>query len=225
MAKIKFGAMMVDARGKLGGHVFAKNRGGAYIRTKTTPSNPQSINQSGVRSLFGAISQGWSGLTAEQRASWNNAVQSFQTTDVFGDIKTPSGKALYQRLNQNLLLGGSNILSIAPGLVEAPENVLNGAAIDTNVKNITLSGVSNSANVKLVIRASGPVTQGTNNVSNKLRVISTMAGNAIDAGNLYADYSAKFGAPVVGQKIFFTIQYLLENGIKTPQSKVIASLA
>ena len=36
MAKIKFGAMMVDASGKLGGQVFAKNRGGAYIRTKTS---------------------------------------------------------------------------------------------------------------------------------------------------------------------------------------------
>lgn len=27
MAKIKFGAMMVDASGKLGGQVFSKNRG------------------------------------------------------------------------------------------------------------------------------------------------------------------------------------------------------
>ena len=41
MAKIKFGMMMTDASGKLGGQVFSKNRGGSYVRTKVTPTNPQ----------------------------------------------------------------------------------------------------------------------------------------------------------------------------------------
>ena len=55
MAKIKFGMMMTDARGKLGGQVFSKNKGGAYVRTKVTPSNPQTIAQTTRRALFAAI--------------------------------------------------------------------------------------------------------------------------------------------------------------------------
>jgi hypothetical protein len=55
MAKIKFGMMMTDARGKLGGHVFSKNRSGAYVRTKVTPVNGQTTAQTGVRAIFGAI--------------------------------------------------------------------------------------------------------------------------------------------------------------------------
>ena len=38
--KIKFGSEVVDGRGKIGGHVYSKNKGGAYKRTKVTPSNP-----------------------------------------------------------------------------------------------------------------------------------------------------------------------------------------
>jgi len=46
--KMKFGAIVVDGRGKIGGHVASKNRGGAYLRTKVTPSNPQTGYQAAV---------------------------------------------------------------------------------------------------------------------------------------------------------------------------------
>src|SRR3546814_20356183 len=74
MAKVKFGALMTDARGKLGGHVFSKNRAGSYLRTKVTPVNPQTSYQTSVRALFGAISPQWSGLSQAVRDSFNGAV-------------------------------------------------------------------------------------------------------------------------------------------------------
>src|SRR6056297_1703187 len=121
--KIKWGALVVDGRGKIGGHVASKNRGGSYLRTKTTPVNPQSTAQTNVRSIFGQISQGWSGLTASQIEGWNNAVSEYSQTDIFGDLKNPSGKALYQRLNQSLLLVGEGLLTEAPATVSAPDEI------------------------------------------------------------------------------------------------------
>src|SRR5690606_4000781 len=103
MAKIKFGMMMTDARGKLGGQVFSKNRGGAYVRTKVTPSNPQTLAQTIVRTNLGNISQLWNSLTTDQIAGWNSAVENWKSTDIFGDIKIPSGKNLFTKLNVNLL--------------------------------------------------------------------------------------------------------------------------
>src|SRR5690606_26146133 len=99
MAKIKFGMMMTDARGKLGGQVFSKNRGGSYIRTKVTPSNPRSSFQQAIRTLLSGFSQAWSSLTANQRSAWNGAVSNWSKTDIFGDIKNPTGKNLFVRLN------------------------------------------------------------------------------------------------------------------------------
>ena len=68
MAKIKFGMMMTDASGKLGGQVFSKNRGGSYVRTKVTPTNPQSTAQMSIRGIFASISSRWSSLTEAQRS-------------------------------------------------------------------------------------------------------------------------------------------------------------
>jgi len=104
MAKIKFGMMMTDARGKLGGQVFSKNKGGAYIRTKVTPVNPATVAQQLVRAIFAFFSQNWRALTEAQRTAWNAAVSNFTSTDIFADVRTPSGFNLYKKLNQNLLL-------------------------------------------------------------------------------------------------------------------------
>ena len=97
--KVKFGAIVVDGRGKIGGHVASKNRGGAYFRTKVTPTNPNSTAQAGVRNRMTSLAQGWRGLSASARLSWNNAVGDFAKTDIFGDIKQPSGINLFPTLN------------------------------------------------------------------------------------------------------------------------------
>ena len=64
--KIKWGAMVVDGSGKLGGHVASKNRGGSYFRTKVTPTNPNSTSQAAVRSRLTALSQAFRALTIAQ---------------------------------------------------------------------------------------------------------------------------------------------------------------
>jgi hypothetical protein len=53
--KVLFGAIVVDGRGKIGGHVMSKNRAGAFMRTKVTPINRKSSFQTGVRSRLAAI--------------------------------------------------------------------------------------------------------------------------------------------------------------------------
>ena len=101
--KIKFGALVVAGRGKIGGHVASRNRAGAYLRTKVTPVNPATVYQVAVRNRLAGISTDWRGLTAAQRTAWNAAVSDYAKTDIFGDIRNPSGFNLHQKLNNNLV--------------------------------------------------------------------------------------------------------------------------
>jgi len=50
--KTLFGAIVVDGRGKLGGHVASKNRHGSYFRTKVSPSQPASQYSANVRAAL-----------------------------------------------------------------------------------------------------------------------------------------------------------------------------
>src|SRR5690606_32580834 len=141
--KIKWGALVVDGRGKLGGHVASQNRGGSYMRTKVTPSNPQSTFQTTVRQLFGSISSGWSGLTQDVIDAWNAAVDDWKTTNIFGDLKQPSGKALYKRLNQQAQLAGYSAIGTPPAKQTLPESNVTAVTFGIGDTSVAATGLYN----------------------------------------------------------------------------------
>tara|TARA_R110000796_G_scaffold42100_2_gene104305 strand:- start:2301 stop:2981 length:681 start_codon:yes stop_codon:yes gene_type:complete len=224
MAKIKFGMMMTDARGKLGGQVFSKNKGGAYIRTKVTPTNPQTIAQSVVRALFGVISQGWSALTIAQRTAWRESVDSWKTTDVFGDLLSPTGKELYQRLNNQAMVVGYSAITSPPAKVVLPDDIVTAVTIAIGAGTIALTGASTSASITVDLSGTASLTAGTKFVKNRLRNVYAVAGDSFVDATAYTDYVAKFGIPTAGANIVIGVKYVASNGQATPRQTVIATV-
>lgn len=214
--KIKWGALVVDGRGKLGGHVAAQNRGGSYLRTKVTPSNPQSTFQTGVRNLFGSISAGWSGLSPNKRAAWNNAVEDWKRTNIFGDLKIPSGKALYQRLNQQAQIVGYPALDTPPIKEDLPPSNVISVQIDTTAETIAANGIYGGTDATVQIFSSGVVSAGTSFVKNQMRMIGHSGGAIYSPADAYADYVARFGTPSVGDKVFIGYKIVLPTGQASP---------
>lgn len=220
--KIKFGALVTDGSGKLGGHVVANNRGGKYMRTKVTPLNPQSTAQSLVRSIFAGISQAWSGLTEAGRTSFNQAVNAFTTTDIFGDIRVPSGKALFQRLNQNLALTEQAQLTVAPQLAPVDPFVLENVLISNVAGDISISGSGFGSTQKLIVEGTPLLSDGTSNANNRFRSFYTSQINTYDNEAAYDAYVAKFGAPPIGGNVQIRVKFVNEIGLSSPFQKVKA---
>ena len=115
MALVKMGALAQDVRGSLNGSTFSRNRGGAYVRSKVSPVQPVSPYSSNVRAVFKAGSQTWAtGLTQTQRAGWIAFAATHPFVNVFGDAITLSGIAMYQAVNQRLVLAGEAAILDAP---------------------------------------------------------------------------------------------------------------
>lgn len=216
MAKIKWGMMVVDGRGKLGGHVLSKNRSGAYVRTKVTPVNPQTAFQTQVRSLFGTISQQWSGLTDVVRAGWNEAVAEWQKTDIFGDLKQPSGKSLFQRLNNQAQIAGYPAVTVAPAKLEMVEGIVSSVEIAIGAGTITLVGAYGNINARNVLLGTAQLSSGTTFVKNKLRKIYSEVGGLFSNNFAYDAYVGRFGVPSIGDNVYIAVKYVLPNGQASP---------
>lgn len=202
--KTKFGAIIVDGRGKIGGHVASKNRAGSYLRTKVTPVNPQTSSQLAVRNRFTGLSQAWRGLSQVQRDAWNAAVGDYQTTDIFGDLKNPTGFNLYQRLNNNLLNIGEAAIT-SPPLPEAVQAVvLTSIAAASAVPALTATyAPAIDANTLVKVFATSPQSPGKSFVKSEYRQIDVIATADASPFDILAEYVAKFGSVgAEGQKIF-----------------------
>jgi hypothetical protein len=108
-------ALISDARNKLGGDVFARNRAGLYVRVKVKPKNPKTSIQQSNRTNFSIFTKGWRNLTAAQIAGWNALASTSTLTDTLGNSFQPSGLQLYISCNRNLSLIGAASITNAPG--------------------------------------------------------------------------------------------------------------
>ena len=209
MARVKFGAMMVDARGKLGGHVFTKNRAGASIRTKVTPTNAGTLAQSEARGRLTFLSQAWSGLSEEQRIAWNSAVSSYQKTNVFGDTYLPSGKNLYVALNSNILLVGGSVRDTPPAFKESTSLLSAGVGLTIDDFNLAVYAASPfTATDRLVVQSSSQRSAGVFNFSGMYSVVGVQApdtGSAEADVDIKSDFIAKWGIPIAGKKVGFKV--------------------
>jgi len=204
--KAKFGAIVVAGSGKIGGHVASRNRAGAYIRTKVTPVNPQSSAQTTVRNRLSGIASGWRALTAAQRAAWNQAVADFAKTDIFGDLRNPSGFNLYQRLNNNLLTCGESAITSPPAVVavDAFTSITLTAEDATVAEDFSLAiNPAVEADHLVKVYATPPLSPGVNFVSSEYRLIGIMPNSQSSPWDGTSAYQAVFGSTgEVGQKIF-----------------------
>lgn len=204
--------IVTDGRNKLGGQVFSKNRAGAYIRTKVTPVNPKTAFQMASRQLLGSLSSAWSGLTNEQRDFWNEAVENWQKTDIFGDLRKPTGKNLFTGLNKNRVDIGGAVQNTPPEKVDIPVITDFRPEIDTTAKELDVNITTVPVGMALQISATAPMSQGTSFAKNKLRVIGSVDAGAYSESTAYTMYTDRFGDPVAGQNIQIAVRYIALSG-------------
>ncbi len=219
--KIKFGSTIVEGRGKIGGHVASRNRAGAYLRTKVTPNNPQTVSQAGIRNIFTARTQAWRGLTAAQRLAWNNAVQDFIGTDIFGDSKVLSGFQLFTRLNSNLVFCGQSAITTPPTPATVPTFTTFSAAVVKETDAVTLTFTpAIGATESVILSATPGLSQGVTFAKSEYRKIDILTSADTSELDATTAYETKFGAvPAIGKKVFFKAKQIVNaSGLASAES-------
>lgn len=224
--KIQWSALMVAGSGKLGGTVAARNRSGAYLRNKVTPINPSKPAQQIARGILGSLSTQWSLLTEAQRLSFNNATADFARTDIFGDIRNPSGINLFVKLNSNLINTGQAQITTAPVKEEILFSGIVSATMDVSSQAVNILLANEDNNLGKVLAVATPtLTNGTSYVKDRFRGIGSVSilADDIDLGTAYV---AKFGNFALGANIHLGFRIISATGqasvLQTIKANVVA---
>lgn len=205
MAKVKYTAFLADMRNSIANTTFSKNRGGSYSKNKSIPSNPQTSYQTAYRSKFATITSAWKGLSNAQRNVWENAVDNWLRTDIFGDVRTPSGFALYMRLNLQILRVDGAAISLPPMPKQVPPLVSMTMDMDSAgfFYTATLSNPINCSEWAGVFRATKSVSQGVSYVKNLFTdMVFDNRHGAVSDFDFTSAFQAKYGLAALDDKVF-----------------------
>lgn len=125
MAVIRGGSPLGELSGKMGGLVFARNRGGAYVRSYAVPVNPNTVAQVTARSQFGAAAANWHALTAGEKAQWENYAEQIFQPLVNANGASFSGHNAFVSLTNVCANANLKALSTANTFIYADDEITN----------------------------------------------------------------------------------------------------
>lgn len=195
----------VPQSGSVGGVTSSRNRFGQYRRNRAIPVNPNTTAQGAVRARMSANAAAWRTITSAQRAGWSDLGNSMVRSDALGQNYTLTGFQAYCSINNNNVAAGNSTVADAPALTTP-------AALLTCVITLTAAAFSLAytvtplgAGVRLFSFVS-PQRSAGRAFEGDFRLLAVSAAAAASPANIYAAYVAKFGLPIVGNRVFVSLQ-------------------
>jgi hypothetical protein len=122
MAVVKYGGGIIQISGSIAGNTFARNRFGNYIRPRTKPVNPNSIQQAKCRDIIAQLAQYWHDTcTPAERDAWNTYANNVAMKNRLGETTYMTGFNHFIRYNSLYLRQTGLVESTGPTGTTLPE--------------------------------------------------------------------------------------------------------
>jgi hypothetical protein len=191
--------------GSEAGTTASRNRYGQYMRRRAVPVQPRTTAQLNQRARMSTNAAAWRALTDAQRAGWLSLGLLIQRTDSLGQTYNLNGFGAYCSVNNNNLDAGNSAVADAPAIVTPPDLLTATVTLTAATFSIAYTATPLGAGIRLFIRASPQRSAGTR-FNGDYRLISVTAAAAASPAVILTAYTAKFGVPVVGNRIFLNLQ-------------------
>ncbi|MCK5439380.1 MAG: hypothetical protein KAI97_05525 [Gemmatimonadetes bacterium] len=207
-----------DLSGSVGGIVASHNRGGAYFRNRSIPTNPNSVQQQAVRGIMASLTSHWNNtLTAAQRTAWDTYALNVELPNSLGDPRNVGGLGMYIRSNVGRIQATFGRIDAAPPIFNLGEFTNPtwdnfDAAADTFDTNFTTGDdwVSEDGALALLY-SSRPQNPTINFFKGPYRLVGAIVGNSGTPPTSPNSGNAAF-AFEVGQRVFMKFSISRADG-------------
>lgn len=176
------------------------------------PVNPGSTKQTMVRAIFAGCATNWAGLTDAEQEAWQSWSDNHPRLDSLGQSIILTGFQQFVGVNCALLDYGRPAVT-APPLDPLPDPPMLGAvtATDAPTFDVAYTPTPVPAGTYLGIWATPPRSTGTL-YDEDYRLIEKFAPAAASPADIEPQYTARFGALSIGQRIFVKARLLRSDG-------------
>lgn len=183
-----------ELSGSIRGNVYSHNKGGAYVRGRTIPTNPTSVKQSAARSILATLSSQWSTITAGERAEWEIWAGANPVVNRLGQSFLRTGQQAFVGLNSRLLQAGATAI-LTPPATTAPGDLLTLIVTATAPTGVSAAFTSTplAAGHRLLLWGTIPKSAGTNPNRRQSRLIGYSAAAAASPAVFVSPYPALVG--------------------------------
>jgi len=201
--------------GSQAGTTASRNRFGQYFRSRSTPVQPRTSAVLAQRARMAANAQAWRTATDAQRAGWASLGENIVRSDALGQTYKLNGFAAFCSVNNNRLAAGDARVLDAPAIA-SPGTLSTLTITLTNAAfSLAYTATPLGTGVRLFVYVSPQRSAGVKfNPSYFLLTVTAAAAASPD--NILAAYTAKYGVPVTGTKIWVSTSLYKDGFMGSP---------
>jgi len=206
----------IPQSGKRGLNVSQAGQFGQVSRTLAIPANPRTAAQMTVRDNLSRVAARWRKLTESQRLEWIAAASAVKSTTRLGQNGNLSGFQLFAKINCALAQFGQDQMDTPPARPEFPDLAPQGLVI-TNTADVVALKLTCPGNPgqNTIVRGSKPLSQGIG-VCKDFRILGTCPAPAAGVSDITALYTARYGVPGVGTKVYVQVNQVVDGWESLP---------
>lgn len=175
------------------------------MRTRASPVQPRTPAQLNQRARMTTNAAAWRALTDAQRAGWLSLGSNISRTDSLGQTYTLNGFMAYCSINNNKLDAGDAAVSDAPTIVTPADIATATITLTAAAFSIAYTTTPLPTATRLFIWVSPQKSAGVK-FNGDYRLLSVTAAAAASPAVMTTLYTAKFGVPIVGNRIFLSLE-------------------
>lgn len=219
MVRLKFGAIITEMKGSLGGTVFQGGHPSPIARNKALLPNSTAsqgkllrANIGAQKQIISALANAWRNISLVDQATWSAGAINFPFTDKFGNSYTASGYQVYMSLNTNLRLIGASTITVCP----LPDVITDMGLLTFNwstgpdTMEIT-PAVNPSGSELALIFAGWPQSQGRAFEKGRMKLLGNFTTGVGSGFDIKASYIGLYGSFPTAGRIF--AQVVLVNNV------------
>lgn len=214
MARVKFGAIVTDMRGKLGGHLFQKGNQSRVLKTGASPRRSISTFVQTEQARILALQNSWNAKTTAERIQWGVIAGEFPAKNVFNDQLILTGYQLFMKNGTNFLRAGFSLpLNVSAKNFEVSSISLTSFSVNTIAGTISMV-LSGTASPSRIILLAQVLRRGSSKVVLKkfVRFSATTAG-IVDSAPLYNTLVSRVGSITTSTPLLMGVQLVNSFGV------------
>lgn len=215
MARLKFGSIITDTRGSIGGQTIKWTRAGMVIQQKATPTRRLTARASVVRNSFANYTRRWwNELDSTQRDDWRALAAANPRPDIWGEEFPLTGLALYVGVNQLLKQAGLSPTDTAPSDQTVTAPLTSSATVTApSSASLTFTATPVPTDHRAILYATPPLSPGVENPAGKFQFIAASGAGQTSPWDIGSVLLARLGSFPTDRKVFFSLHFLnSDNG-------------
>jgi len=210
MAKIKFGSIITDSRGTVGGHTYTWTRYGNQLITKPQTAKLQTPRQTAVRVNFLLLTKTWwQLLTVSQRDDWRALAAANPRPNVWGDDFPLTGLALFISLNRRLQQAGLAAFDDAPAdQFVTPPTTATLTVHAPSTASLAFTTTPAPTDHVAYLHLTGPISPGISNATTYLSFLVASTTSQTSPWNIATPLLARHGAIITGRQYAAALYFL-----------------